>query len=317
MGTAVDIALAYGLDTLMDRVSTLEARPQGKMYEVVQFLVDNDLPDTEENILFARESTNSYSNYKDTTFIPKFRETVQWYYDILTDTTKDNILLTEEELDRVVRIYQSVTTNKHIKDLFDRDKYIIYNHVDIYFTYKGVGCKAELDQLNISLRNKTITPIDYKTLSKPTRLFPKSVRDRRYDIQAAQYTMGCEALIKGEAECPKIQIDLDGFIIQPFIFVVESTLDEEIGVAPMPYRCTPEMLRGGLYGIIPGNRHFIAGPITGSKVFQVYPVIPGFDTLIEELIYQQSIHNKDRTTFYTKQEEEELEWSGAIALNPW
>ena len=318
IGTGVDISLAYGLDKLMDRVVVLEAQPDGRIYDVVQFLIDNDLSDTEENILFAREELNIYAHYKDTTFINKFRDTAQWYYDSLVNTNEDSIMLTDEELNRVVRIYQSVTDSKHMKPFFDRERFLIFNHVDIYFEYKGIGCKAELDQLNIDLNRRTIEPIDYKTLSKPTRFFDKTVKERRYDIQAAQYTLGCEAVVNGVAECPKLKdLDLIGFDVLPFVFLVESTLDEEIGIAPMPRRCSKSMLLAGLYGVMPGNRHFVAGPLTGSKVFQVYPVIPGFDTLINELKYQRTIHTPERKNYYTQQEEEELACTGAIELSPW
>jgi hypothetical protein len=94
----------------------------------------------------------------------------------------------------------------------------VYYQFPIYFEYRGVNCKALLDMVFVYRTEEgkitVVVGVDLKTMNGNTFYFPSSVRARRYDIQAAWYTL---ALHKHFA------VPDGSDVIKPFQFVVEST----------------------------------------------------------------------------------------------
>ena len=136
------------------------------------------------------------------------------------------------------------------REAFDNPLVEVYYQFPIYFEYKGVQCKALMDMVIVEKAIATfvageevapyimsITPIDFKTMFDDTYNFMASLKLRRYDIQAAWYTL---ALYK----CFGISEESHN-IIKPFLFVVESTSFQG---KPLTYELTEEVLNIGRYG---------------------------------------------------------------------
>lgn len=321
VGTACDLALANGIESFQDRLVLIDERPDGVLTRLAEYLIDNNLPATDENILFAREEVGYDKRLKDETVLAKFDSTMRWYHGVLSDLEPNQILLTEEDYDVVRAIYGSLTTNKYTRHLFEPDDNItVLNHVEVYYDYLGVPCKAELDRIDINLRNNTIKPYDFKTLGYPTRMFPRSCKERRYDIQGASYLYSLSQAVKGLAET-SLSVDLQGLTVLPFEFVVETTLPKKIGKSPMIYRMSPNMFRSGMFGTYLDKRYtpsiYSSDVIDGLPASIAYttPLIPGFDALIREYKYQISLAPEDRG--YTRYEDMELSETGALSLEVW
>lgn len=313
LGTAVDLAMVKGITGLTKNLGILPARPNGQFYTLAEMLVNENLEPTEENILYGREALGINKYLKDDTVFKKFEE-VQWYYDTLIEN-KDKVLLTEAELDDVIRIHNSFTTSKRTRQYFTPSENVKrFGHVQIDYTYEGVECKAELDIVDVDFENKTIQPYDIKTIGKETRKFRESVIKRRYDIQAASYTIALLELVDDRATSPQINIDLSRFVVLPFIFLVETTISELIGVAPMPYKASPELLRAGLYGVYQDKRFTVTGP-PPNVLFSSTPLIPGFHSLIQDYKWYQTRPEEDRA--YTRLENEQMDKEDAVILFGW
>lgn len=153
-------------------------------------------------------------------------------------------ILTSEQKNNIDNIVNSLKFNPKTKKYFDRDlqdsqeNMDFYYQLPMYFTYEGVECKALMDLVVVykDLQGEIIRiePIDLKTMSGSTLSFNSKIRQHRYDIQAAWYTL---ALSK-HFDFPMEKIDA-------FKFVVESTTG--VGT-PLVFQITPETLHHGIYG---------------------------------------------------------------------
>ena len=143
-------------------------------------------------------------------------------------------------------IVHSLQTSPRTASFFDRDFYAdmpdltVYYQFPIYFEYRGVNCKALLDMVFVYRDSEgrilAIVGVDLKTMNGNTFYFPSSVRARRYDIQAAWYTL---ALHKHFA------VPEDSDVIKPFQFVVESTSYQG---KPLNFLVDKSLLNIGRYG---------------------------------------------------------------------
>lgn len=326
LGTAVDEALAYNLSEAAKNAVKIERRPEHKLGQMVEYLIGNDLEPNDENILEARQAVNYDRRLTDNTVLSKF-EAVMWYYNTLLELKEHQYLLTEDDWNACINIYYSLTTNRYTKEYVrPSDLNVIrLNHVYIVFEYMGVRCKAELDQINVDIQNRIITPIDYKTIGGGTREFKSSCKKRRYDIQAACYTLAMEKLKDGqEIETNFYELadlSIEGFKVMPFKFIVETTNPEKIGCSPLVFDVSKEMLLGGLFGTYV-NRSYVStgmspdmfGGIPNNLVYS-QPLIPGFHNLVVEYLYQRSLPEEERG--YTMIEDLELKDRGSISLSIW
>ena len=133
-------------------------------------------------------------------------------------------VISQTQNNTIKSIVHSLQSNPRTASFFDRDFYedqpdlTVYYQFPIYFEYRGVNCKALLDMVFVYRTEEgkivAIVGADLKTMNGNTFYFPNSVRTRRYDIQAAWYTL---ALQKHFA------VPEGSDVIKPFQFVVEST----------------------------------------------------------------------------------------------
>jgi hypothetical protein len=157
-------------------------------------------------------------------------------------------ILSQTQANTIHSIVASLRTHYRTSSYFNRELLEGLNDVQvfyqfpIYFTYRGVSCKALLDIVILEFDSDTrkllkITPIDLKTMNGNTYYFPSSVRTRRYDIQAAWYTL---ALMHHFAEAIT-----EGANIMPFQFIVESTSYQG---KPLRFVCDNSLLNMGENG---------------------------------------------------------------------
>ena len=195
----------------------------------------------------------------------------------------------------------SIRTNEATSKYFQEDRLTeIIFQMSIDFTYERVDCKALLDMVIINHKDKTIQPIDIKTMGDYTINFPKSLRQRRYDIQAAFYV---EAL--------KSKGVYATYEILPFKFIVESTIDPG---NPLVFTCSQELLNIGKFG---RPAYKIIGNLIGAKlgdknqiIFLPYEEIKGFNQLVED--YKYYLQNGFELDKRVRDNSSELllDWSG-------
>ena len=117
---------------------------------------------------------------------------------------------------------------------------IIDKHV-IVFEHEGLEFKGELDRIIVNHKEKTITPIDFKTTSKSVLNFENSFWHFRYDFQAAVYTLG---LTKDKSDRLKSYYE-DGYSFKPMLYIVVETFLKN---PPMVFEISKTAVNTGLYG---------------------------------------------------------------------
>lgn len=154
----------------------------------------------------------------------------------------------------------------------------IYYQFPIYFEYRGVQCKALLDMViverDIEGKILSITGIDLKTMNGNTYYFPSSIKARRYDIQAAWYTLALHH---------HFAVPEGSDVIKPFQFVVESTTYQG---KPLVYTIVKSLLGIGRFGRRAISLHetdmFNGDEMTSAIIQQE---IKGFEQLLDLYIY--------------------------------
>jgi hypothetical protein len=146
----------------------------------------------------------------------------------------------------IADIVVSLQNNPRTAGFFDRHIYenlpdiTVYYQFPIYFEYRGVNCKALLDIVFVERTEEgkiiSITGADLKTMHGNTYNFSSSVKTRRYDIQAAWYTLA----LQNHFAVPE-----GSDVIKPFQFVVESTTYQG---KPLNFIVDKSLLNMGRYG---------------------------------------------------------------------
>jgi hypothetical protein len=177
----------------------------------------------------------------------------EYFLDLCQSYGKTIIDATQNQT--IWNIVRSLRNNPRTSRFFNREVLEVvpllevYYQFPIYFEYKGVQCKALMDMVIVEKSVETavegvevdpyivsITPIDFKTMFDDTYNFMASLKLRRYDIQAAWYTLALH-------KC--FDISEGSNIIKPFIFVVESTSFQG---KPLAFELTNEVMNIGRNG---------------------------------------------------------------------
>jgi hypothetical protein len=193
-------------------------------------------------------------------------------------------IVSQTQNNNIKSIVHSLQSNPRTASFFDRDFYeqmpdlTVYYQFPIYFEYRGVNCKALLDMVFIYRTEEgkiiAIVGVDLKTMNGNTFYFPSSVKARRYDIQAAWYTL---ALHKHFA------VPEGSDVIKPFQFVVESTSYQG---KPLNFIVDNSLLGIGRYGRRAISLHdtdMFNGDAMASTIIQYE--IKGFEQLLDLYIY--------------------------------
>lgn len=314
IGDGVDIQLTRPIEEFNQKfyVSNLQNKPSDTVKSIINQLYDyvKELAGT-ENILSIRDypgaiiaccDVHNYQlNWKEETRINKICEA--WEYWEHLKAAEGKVVLSQEENDLISQIVMSIRTNPATSKYFIKDRLLnIYYQYEIYFEYEGIDCKALLDMVIIDHINKTIQPIDFKTMGDQTLYFSKSLRQRRYDIQAAFYT---EAL--------KSKKEFEDYKILPFKFIVESTINPG---NPLVFTCSSELLRIGKFG---APQTVLYGKIMskGYDHMSEYKSmataeIKGFHQLIEDYKWYMEHEFEKNRKVVEAQGEFQIDWNGII-----
>ena len=315
IGDGVDMQLTRPIEEFSQKfhISNLQNKPSDTIKSIVNQVYDlvkeevgsladkGLLRDHTFEIIDSCNDHNYQSNWKIETRIAKVVEAWEYWEDL--KQAEGKVVLSQEENDLISQIVMSIRTNPTTSKYFETSKDVeILDQLAIYFSYCGIDCKALLDRVIVDHKNKTIQPIDFKTMGDQTLYFPKSLRQRRYDIQAAFYT---EAL--------KSKKEYETYKILPFKFIVESTINPG---NPLVFTCSQELLRIGQFG---APKTYLYGKIVSEGYdhmseyrSMVTLEIKGFHQLIEDYKWYMENEFEKNKKIVESQGEFQLDWNGII-----
>ena len=315
IGNGVDMQLTRPIEEFNQKfhISNLQNKPSDTIKSIVNQVYDlvkeevgslagkGLLRDHTSKIIDSCNDHNYQPNWKTETRIAKVVEAWEYWEDL--KAAEGKVVLSQEENDLISQIVMSIRTNPTTSKYFETSKDVeILDQLAIYFSYCGIDCKALLDRVIVDHKNKTIQPIDFKTMGDQTIYFPKSLRQRRYDIQAAFYT---EAL--------KSKKEYETYKILPFKFIVESTINPG---NPLVFTCSQELLRIGQFG---APKTYLYGKIVSEGYdhmseykSMVTLEIKGFHQLIEDYKWYMENEFEKNKKIVESQGEFQLDWNGII-----
>ena len=310
IGDGVDMQLTRPIEEFNQKfhISNLQNKPSDTIKSIVNQVYDYVKEVNGTNILTIDKYTeaildscndhNYQPNWKTETRIAKVVEAWEYWEDI--KAAEGKVVLSQEENDLISQIVMSIRTNPTTSKYFQVENNFveILDQYSIYFTYEGIECKALLDRIIVDHKNKTIQPIDFKTMGDQTLYFPKSLRQRRYDIQAAFYT---EAL--------KSKKVYETYEILPFKFIVESTTNPG---NPLVFICNQELLEIGKSGRNAYNLCDKAYVSDEYTVYMKFDKIKGFHQLIEDYKWYMENGFSVNREIAQSQGEFYLSWNGII-----
>lgn len=206
-------------------------------------------------------------------------------------------VISQSQANTIHTIVASLTGNPRTARYFDRRtledyaKVEVYYQFPVYFEYRGVQCKALLDIVIVE-RNDTgeitgVTPVDLKTMNGNTYYFPSSIKTRRYDIQAAWYTLALEK-------------HFGPGLIKPFQFVVESTSYQG---KPLLFEVEQSLLEIGKKGIVP--------VILSDIDVVLKQEVLGYEQLLDLYIYHsENGFNEERAIQEAGLQPLKVDWNG-------
>lgn len=309
IGDGVDIQLTQSLEAFNEKfhVSNIQNKPSDTIKSIVNQVYDlvkeevgpladkGLLRDHTSKIIDSCNDHNYQPNWKTETRVAKVGESWEYWEDLKAAEGKQ--VLSQEENDLISQIVMSIRTNPATSKYFNpKSMHVeIIFQMPIEFTYEDVECKALLDMVIIDHKNKTIQPIDIKTMGDYTINFPKKLKQHRYDIQASWYT---EAL--GWLSCYK------SYEILPFKFIVESTIEPG---NPLVFTCSKSLLDIGKYG-----RSDFVVPFDDMDVSHYIYVheIKGFNQLIEDYKWYLENGFEKKREIVEAQGEFQINWNGII-----
>tara|TARA_R110002126_G_scaffold2827_1_gene15612 strand:- start:39063 stop:40190 length:1128 start_codon:yes stop_codon:yes gene_type:complete len=295
IGSAVDTILTGETEEFEKQyyISRLDKKPSEVEVSIVKAvydeLVDNlvdlesvDFDDCQDMILIAANEEKWQTRWKDDTRILKLVSAGNAYFQDLVASFGKEILSTKQN-ETIQNIVNSLRHHSRTAKYFNRqlqeeiEDMDFYYQLPILFKYEGIECKALMDLCAVRRdadgKVIAITPIDLKTMSGGTLQFSDQIRKRRYDIQAAWYTLA----LASHFDFPIEDID-------PFLFVVESSTS--IG-SPLVFEITPETLAHGQTG---APECLFTDSTTGRSIH--YKPTFGYEQLLED--YKYYVENEFR-----------------------
>lgn len=334
IGSAVDCILTNSIKAFDEEyyVSSVEKLPSDAVIEILNLVHEDLLQDYAEHleVITGQEEPVPVTPFHEfvgelsewNTYILDACEKTGWQPRWGADAKLKNILepsssyfldmclafgktvISQTQHSTIKNIVHSLQTNPRTASFFDREfysdmpYYTMYYQFPIYFEYMGIDCKALLDMVFIERDEEgkilSILGVDLKTMNGNTFYFPSSVRARRYDIQAAWYTLALHQ---------HFAVPEGSDVIKPFQFVVESTSYQG---KPLNFIVTPKLLDIGRYGRKAISLHestMFQEHLEASAILQYE--IKGFEQLLDLYIY----HSENGFT-----EEREIQEAGLTPL---
>lgn len=311
IGSGVDCLLTQSPQEFHQRyhVSEVPNKPSDAIKSIINMSFDivkethseigpiRNYPDT---ILRACNEHAYQSRWGDELRVNKICEYWEYWEDLKNSQGKQ--VLSSEEYLLIYQIAMSIKSHDIIGKYFiETPSVSILYQYPIYFEYKEVECKALLDMVVINHQDKTIQPIDIKTVGDYVINFPKSIRQRRYDIQAAFYTEALEYDIKINPN--NLPYDWSNYKILPFKFIVQSST--MVG-QPVIFTCDYSLLEIGKKG----REELVLD--SKDEYYTVAQEIKGFDDLIE--LYKYYTENGFEVDQIISENNNDIlvDWSGII-----
>lgn len=312
IGDGVDIQLTQSLEAFNEKfhVSNIQNKPSDTIKSIVNQVYDRvkeiypnieTIQNYNNAILDSCNDHNYQPNWKDSTKVAKVVEAWEYWEDLKAAEGKQ--VLSQEENDLISQIVMSIRSNSVTGPYFipQPNQEILYQY-PIYFSYNGVDCRALLDMVIIDHDKKTIQPIDIKTMGDQSIYFPKSLRQRRYDIQAAFYT---QALFQWCIDNNRYT----DYRILKFKFIVESTTNPG---NPLVFTCDEELLKIGNFG----RESFRLKGVSSIKLIDMYygktDEVKGFNQLIEDYKWYLENGFEKKREIVEAQGEFQINWNGII-----
>lgn len=209
---------------------------------VYNCVVDEDklsLSNYSDVILTVAREQNYQNNYKDETLIASVIKQGEDYFKLLSKIA-GKTPVTETDYAKAVSCKMALIADKFTNPYVKAGKEIEFlNRFVIQFEYEGVNIKGELDRVIINHKQKTVTPLDFKSTGKSVYTFKYDFFKYRYDFQAAVYRQG---LFNDERIKTLLE---EGYTITPFVFVV---VEKDLKNNPMVFVVSPEVESIGLIG---------------------------------------------------------------------
>ena len=278
-GNAVDFLITQENELFENYFYVYTDKVTKGVKKVIDYLYDSTdeeyLPLEELNIPFACKLLDYQKNWKDETLINDVISKGSDYYIALINCGGRQII-SEEDYELAKKIVDSLSTHKHTAKYIDKDynKYY-YDQLIIYFKHEDINCKAMLDRVIVNHHDRTIQPLDIKTIGDSTKAFPSNVKRFRYDIQAKWYLLALEYWIENEL------VSLKGYEILPFRFIVEST--KSPGILPLVYKINNFSLKKAYEGYYESKSQHIIGDDEDNKIVHRY--VEGIKQGIEKYKY--------------------------------
>lgn len=317
IGDGVDIQLTRPIEEFNQKfhVSDIQNKPSDTVKSIINQVYDHvkeiygreilTIDRYSNAILDSCNDHNYQPNWKTETRVAKIVEAWEYWEDL--KAAEGKTVLSQEENDLISQIVMSIRTASNTNKYFEVSKDVeIFNQYSIYFEYLDVECKALLDRVIINHKEKTIQPIDFKTMGDQTLYFPKSLRQRRYDIQAAFYTEALKYFIERDDKT------LQDYKILPFKFIVESTVNPG---NPLVFTCNSELLFMGKWGREENTLNLkvaISAQEWGDLEYMSFPEIKGFHQLIEDYKWYLKNGFEKKREIVESQGEFEIDWNGII-----
>ena len=271
VGSAVDDKISMGDDAFAEKYfSSEKEKPSEAMMSIVQMAFDascfnDEAPDSTIHsygiyVLEALDYHKYQTRWKEETRINKVYELGFEYFEELKEAHGKQILSVEQN--KVVgNIEMSWRTHPYTSRYFVSATQYIFFQVPVYFEFYGVNCKALLDMVIYDGGSNTLQPIDFKTMSENSIMFPKSVTRFGYNFQGAFYREALRQAILSPDTTETIP-ELSAIInketaILPFKFMVETTevktnklTDDSqfMQGSPLMYTLSDEQIDIGKYG---------------------------------------------------------------------
>lgn len=282
-GSGVDCLLTSTKEDFENRfyISKLKNKPSDLVKSIINMAFDNmkntlgEVKDMQTSpsptyILQACNAHNYQPGYKDSTKVSKICEYSEYWEELRKSEGKT--ILSVEEYNLILKIESSFRSGSKTSPYFlptSGKNCDIFYQKPLYFTYKGVQCKALPDIIVVRHFDdySTIEIVDIKTTAYHPIDFPIPLRKYRYDIQAAWYKKAVES----NKDVLGVQEDDE---IKEVCFLVDSTLFPR---NPIKYICNDELLNIGEFG---------RNQLKANNIL-VKPKIKGFAELVDEYIYYE------------------------------
>lgn len=259
-GSVVDLMLTGTREEFLDKYVVVDDtdNPTEGIKTVVDSLFKDiqhlgaitELGDYKSLILSHCNFTGYQSNWKDETRVNKIIDLGSKYFNVLKTTVNKTVVSSLEyalAVNTVASLKSDEFTSKFTKkqpNVDFIDKFIIE------FEWKGYNIKGELDRVVIDHKEKTITPIDFKTTGKSVLNFNSDFWFYRYDFQAAVYKYGLTL-----HDTITDYID-QGYVLKNFLYIVA---EKNLVNNPMIFEVTQKVIDIGFSGGELSNKRKLEG----------------------------------------------------------